>query len=71
MSWGGNRDVTEVWILEHSRRLYKLTYNDVMVGVAADDLFDLLSGSLSGRQNAVGVTVSVVQVQNIYSGIGP
>lgn len=42
-----------------------------MVGVAADDLFDLLSGSLSGREDAVGVTVSVIQVQDIDSGVGP
>lgn len=42
-----------------------------MVGVAADDLFDLLSGSLSGGERAVGVTVGVVQVQDIYSGVGP
>lgn len=42
-----------------------------MVGVAADDLLDLLSGSLSGGKGAVGVTVGVVQVQDIYSGVGP
>lgn len=42
-----------------------------MVGVAADDLFDLLSGSLSGGEGAVGVTVGIVQVQDIYSGVCP
>ena len=42
-----------------------------MVGVAADDLFDLLSGFLSGGEDAVGITVGVVQVQDIYSGVGP
>lgn len=42
-----------------------------MIGVAADDLFDLLSGSLSGGESAVGVTVGVVQVQDVYSGVGP
>ena len=42
-----------------------------MVGVAADDLYDLLSGSLSGWQAAVGVTIGVVQVQDIYSGVCP
>ena len=42
-----------------------------MVGVAADDLFDLLSGLLSGRERAVRVTVSVVQVQDVYSDVGP
>lgn len=40
-----------------------------MVWVAADDLFDLLSGSMSGGQGAVGITVSVVQVEDIYSGV--
>ena len=39
--------------------------------VSADDLFDLLSGLLSGGKGAVGVTVGVVQVQDIYSGVGP
>lgn len=42
-----------------------------MVGVAANDLFDFLSGSLSGGEGAVGVRVGVVQVQDIYSGVGP
>ena len=42
-----------------------------MVWVAADDLFDLLSGSLSRWEDAVGITVGVVQVQDIYSGVGP
>lgn len=42
-----------------------------MVGVAADDLFDLLSGSFPGGQSAIGVTVGVVQVQDIDGGVGP
>lgn len=42
-----------------------------MVWVAADDLFDLLGGSLPGGQGAGGVTVGVVQVQDIDSGVGP
>lgn len=42
-----------------------------MVWVAADDLFDMLSGSLSRWEDAVGITVGVVQVQDIYSGVGP
>lgn len=42
-----------------------------MLGLATDDLFDLLSGSLPGGQGACGVTVSVVQIQDIYSGVGP
>lgn len=42
-----------------------------MVGVTADDLFDLLSGSMSGGEGAVRVTVGIVQVQDIYSGVGP
>lgn len=48
-----------------------ITYDNIVVGMAADDLFYLLSGSLSGGEGAVGVTVGVVQVQNIYSGVGP
>ena len=39
--------------------------------MAADDLFDLLRGSLSGGEGAVGVTVGVVHVQDIYVGVGP
>lgn len=42
-----------------------------MVGVSADDLLDLLSGSLSGGEGAVGIAVGVVQVQDIYCGVGP
>lgn len=53
------------------RGLYKITYDNIVIGVAADDLFDLLSGSLSGGEGAVGVTVGVVQVQDIYSGVCP
>lgn len=49
----------------------KITYDNIVVGVAADDLFDLLSCSLSGGQGTVGVTVCVVQVQDIYSGVCP
>lgn len=48
-----------------------LTYNNIMVGVAANDLLDLLSCLVSGGQTAVGVTVGIVQVQDIYSGICP
>lgn len=51
--------------------LNKITYDYIVVWVAADDLFDLLSGSLSGGEGAVGVTVGVVQVQDIYIGVGP
>lgn len=51
--------------------LNHITYDNIMVGVAPDDLFDLLSGSLSGGEGAVGVTVGVVQVQDIDSGVGP
>lgn len=40
-----------------------------MVWVAADDLFNLLSGRLSGGQGAVGVTVGVVQIENINSSV--
>lgn len=47
------------------------TYDNIVVGVAADDLFDLLSGSLPGGEVTVGVTVGIVQVQDIYSGVGP
>ena len=42
-----------------------------MAGVAADDLFDLLSGLLSGGEGAVGVTVGVVQIQDVNSGVCP
>lgn len=42
-----------------------------MVWVAADDLFDLLSGSLSGGEGAVGITVCIVKIQHIYSGVCP
>lgn len=42
-----------------------------MVWVTADDFFDLLSGLLPGGEGAVGVTVGVVQVQDINSGVGP
>lgn len=48
-----------------------LTDHNVVVGVAADDLLDLLSGSLSGGEGAVGVTVGVVQVQDVYGGVCP
>lgn len=51
--------------------LCKLTYNNIVVRVPADDLFDLLSSFLSGWQSAVGVTVGVVQVQNVYGCVGP
>lgn len=51
--------------------LYNTTYDNTVVGVATDDFFDLLSGSLSGGESAVGVTVGVVQVKDIYSGVGP
>lgn len=53
------------------QKLFYITYDNIVVGVAADDLFDLLSGSISGGQGAVGVTVSVVQVEDIYSGVCP
>lgn len=53
------------------RTVSNTTYDNTVVGVAADDLFDLLSGSLSGGEGAVGVTVGIVQVQDIYSGICP
>lgn len=36
--------------------------------MAADDLLDLLSGFLSGGEVAVGVTVGVVQVQDVDRG---
>lgn len=42
-----------------------------MAGVSADDLFDLLSGMVSGGNGTVGVTVGVVQIEDIYSGVGP
>lgn len=38
----------------------KITYDNIVVWVTADYLFDLLSGSLSGGQGAVRVTVGVV-----------
>lgn len=45
-----------------------LTYDNGVIWVAADDLLDLLSGSLSGGEVAVGVTVGVVQVQDVDRG---
>lgn len=39
-----------------------MNHDNIVDGVAADDLLDLLSGSLSGGKGAVGVTVGVVQI---------
>ena len=48
-----------------------VTDDDFVVGVAADDLFDLLRGSLSGWQEPGGVTVGVVEVQEVYFDVVP
>ena len=48
-----------------------LTDDNVVVGVAADDLFDLLCGSLPGWQDPGGVTVGVVKVQEVYVDVVP
>lgn len=45
-----------------------LTNDNGVIWVAADDLLDLLSGSLSGGEVAVGVTVGVVEVQDVDRG---
>lgn len=48
-----------------------VTDDNVVVGVVADDLFDFLCSSLSGRKDPGGVTVGVVEVQNVYDDIVP
>lgn len=42
-----------------------------MSWVPANNLFDLLSGVLSGGNGAVGIAVGVVQVKDIYCNVCP
>lgn len=46
-----------------------LTNDDGVIWVVPDDLFNFLSGSLSGGEVAVGVTVGVVEVQDVDRGV--
>lgn len=48
-----------------------ITYDHTVRGVSTNNLFDLLSGTLSGGNGTVGVTVGVVQVKDIYRDICP
>lgn len=47
------------------------TYDNTVSWVPANNLLDLLSGALSGGNGAVGITVGVVQVQDIYRDVCP
>lgn len=47
------------------------TYDNTVSWVPANNLFDLLSGALSGGNGAVGITVGVVQVEDIYCDVCP
>lgn len=48
-----------------------ITYDNTVSRVSANNLLDLLSGTLSGGNGAVGITVGVVQVEDVYRDVCP